>query len=504
MEQTEVSRNQLVNQLLHVGHGNLDIYNEVGLKAAQAEPELFGHLIAWNYKKGEVRDSKVALPILALRGSPDKELYENAVAHLCLLDPRNLLRGIYYHKSLPQTTGGGGRALKEGIKSYIQIRENNRNWWNQTALQHRKSLKALYALNRLKPAPFAQNILFGEPTGKMITGKDGKLKPEIGPKTYPRGSIFTKVQHLKNMDPMEAAGTILNHKIPFIIAVGALGGIKDKPDIILALIERMSGAELVNNTQMLQRYGVFENPPLKAAYDKAIERTRKDKVSSLKAGRAAEIVKDKKASKKLKQIQEQRLQELGGIEGDWLILGDRSGSMSTSIVVSRSVASLIAKQVKGKVFLAFFNTSPLVYNVTGKSLEQITDMTKRLTATGGTSIGCGLDLLYEKGVVINGIAICSDGGDNTAPFFHEAYRRYIKKLGIEPTVYLFHVPGDFDQLSGFCNKEGILLEKFDLGENVDFYSLPNIVKTLRTHRYTLIEEIMETPLLTFAGAFKQN
>ena len=64
MEKTAVSRNQLVNQLLHMGHGDLSIYNDIGLKAVKAEPELFGHLIAWNTKKGEVRDSKVALPVL--------------------------------------------------------------------------------------------------------------------------------------------------------------------------------------------------------------------------------------------------------------------------------------------------------------------------------------------------------------------------------------------------------------------------------------------------------
>ncbi len=539
MERTEVSRNQLVNQLLHVGHGNLDIYIEVGSKAVQEEPELFGHLIVWNQKKGEVRDSKVALPVLALRGNPDKGLYENAVANLCRLDPKNLLKAILFSRGLtagkirtiqkvpvtstgirktqyvqkkveipvaPAPLGfGAGKILEKGITLYIRARESNRKWWNDTAIQHRRSLKSLYALGRIKPAPFAQDILFGRPTGKMIKSSfDGKLKPEIGPRIYPRGSVFEKVKDLKNMSPKEAAGTILNYGIPFIIAIGASGKTKDEPDIILALIEQMSGAELVNNTQMLQRYGIFESPPLKAAYDKAIERTRKDtRVSSLKATRAAEVVTDKKASRKLKQIQDQRLQELGGVEGDWLVLGDRSGSMSASIIVAINIASLIAQQVKGKVYLTLFNTAPSPYDVTGKTLEQINDMTKRLTATGGTSIGCGLDLLQEKGILINGIAICSDGGDNTIPFFHEAYKRYTKKFSIEPPVYLFHVPGDADQLSVLCEREGILIEKFQLGRNVDFYSLPNIVKTLRTSRYTLIEEIMEMPLLGFTDVFKE-
>jgi len=308
---------------------------------------------------------------------------------------------------------------------------------------------------------------------------------------------------LKDMDPEEAAGTILHHESPFLIAVGALGGIKGKDDIILALIERMSGSELVNNTDMLKRYGVFDNPVLNAAYDAAVTRTAKDKrVSTLKASKAAETVKDKKAGKKLKQIQEQRLQQLGGIEGDWLVLGDRSGSMERSIDVARNVASLIAQQVKGNVHLVFFNTSPTFYDVTGKSLAEITSLTERVRANGGTSIGCGLDLLRSKGTLVNGIAICSDGGDNTTPYFHDTYKKYAEKSGIEPTVYLFHVPGDPDSLSIFCERSGVMLEKFELGYNVDHYSMPNIIKTLKTNKYSLCEEIMEVPLLKFGDVFK--
>lgn len=484
MERTEVSRNQLVNQLLHIGHGDLSIYNDIGLKAVKAEPELFAHLIAWNHKKGEVRDSKKAFPAIALRGASDKELYENAVAHLCLLDPRNLLSSLVYSKcGLPQIGDGGKRILKEGVSLYLRKREEKPSWWNRTAVQHRKSLKSLYKIFRIKPSVFAQWVLFD--------------------RSYPPDSIFALLGKLKDMDPQEAAGTILNHEIPFLIAVGALGGIKDKPDVILALMERMSGAELINNTATLKRWGAFDNPALKASYDEAMKRTAKDsRVSTLKASKAIEVVSDKKAKGKLKQIQEQKLERLGGIEGDWLVEGDRSGSMEQSIKVASYVAAFIAQQVKGKVHLIFFNENPTYYDVTGKSLEEIVKITARVRATGGTSIGCGLQFLHEKGLLVNGIAICSDGGDNTYPYFHEAYGRYVAKFGIEPTVYLFHVPGDPDDLSRFCKGAKMQLEKFELGHDVDYYSLPNIIKTLRTSKYSLCEEIMEMPLLKFGDVFK--
>jgi hypothetical protein len=482
MEKTLITQNQIVNQILHIGHGNLDIYTDPCLKAVDAEPELFAHLIAYNHKKGEIRDSKTALPIIALYGKRDMEFYENAAAHLCLLDTKNLVRAQRYQKSLGPVYEGGLQWLKEAITLYIRKRERQKAWWDRTALQHRKSFKTLYAMNHIKPSDRANRILFK--------------------RNYPKGSVFAKLCQLKNMKPDEAAGTILNYKIPFLIAVGALGGIKDKTDIILALIESMSKAELINNTATLKRWGAMENAALKAAYDKGLLSVKKDTVSTLKAGQAAKAVGDKKLAKKLERVQEEQIDKKGGIDGDWLILGDRSGSMHQSIEIARHVASILARQVKGQVHLVFFNERPVYFNVTNKSFEQIKKDTSRVHASGGTSVGCGLDMIRDKNLLVNGIAICSDGGDNTAPLFHETYKKYCAKMGIDPAVYLYHVPGDPNDLSIYCQDAGIQLEQFKIGRDVDYYSLPQLALTMRTSRYALIEEILETKLLKFEDVFK--
>ncbi|OGC77235.1 hypothetical protein A2619_04440 [candidate division WWE3 bacterium RIFOXYD1_FULL_39_9] len=486
MEKIAASQNQIVNQLLRVGHGNLSIYNDIGLKAVKHEPELFAHIIAWNELKGEVRDSKVAFPILSLRSSKDDELYENAAAHLCKLSPKDFLRACRYHRELPLCQEGGGTWLKQAVRMFIREREKSIGWWDRTVLQHRESMKSLYAIYHVKPNKRAQEILFE--------------------KKYPKNSVFQVVKDLKNMKAQEAAGAILNHKIPYLIAVGALGGIKGKSDVILALIERMTGAELITNTNMLQKMGVFENPALKAAYDNGIVRMQKDKKTpSMKITKAAEAVAktDKKLSAKLHKAQEDKLDN-SSIDGDWLVLGDRSGSMQTSIEVARNVAALIARQVKGNVHLVFFNDTPIYFDVTGKTLEQIKNDTKRLTATGSTSIGCGLELIKEKGIVVNGIAVCTDGGDNRSPYFHNAYDDYRRDIGIEPTVYMFHVPGENDRMSSYCESADIQLQKFELGNNVDYYSLPNLIKTMRTSKYSLVDEIMQIPLLTLKDVFKKE
>lgn len=486
MEKIELSRNQMITQLLHIGHGELSIYNELGLKAAKIEPELFGHLIAWNEKKGEVRDSKTALPILALRGDFDKELFENAGAHLCLLSPIGLLKALRYHRELIKVTDGGGKIIKKAVSLFIREREKNTPWWDKTVLQHRKSMKSLYAIYHIKPNKRAQGILFK--------------------REYPKGSVFEAVSQLKSMNAEEASGTILNYRIPFLIAQGASSGIKGKTDLILALLDRMSASEIVNNTKMLEEAGVFTNPVLRAAYDEAIERTKKDKkVSSLKASKALSSVKSKGATESLKRVQENNLEKIGQIEGDWLILGDMSGSMQNSVELAKEVASIIAKQVKGAVHLVFFNGHPTYYQVTGKTLAEINEATKRIRTAGSTSIGCGLDYIHIRDFLVNGIVICSDGGENTHPLFHDTYKEYIKRFGITPTVYFYKVTGESDILTSRCKDAGIPIETFDLREKkVDYYSLPNLIKTMRANKYALVDEIMDVPLLTFDKVFKRE
>jgi hypothetical protein len=479
MEKSTISRNSMVNQLLKIGHGDLNSYIPVGLQSVKEEPELFAHLIAWNEKKGEIRDSKVALPIIALRGDYDVELSENAIAHLCLLDPRNLVKAIEFNRAMKKShpiASGNGNFLESSIRQYITIREENPGWWVRSVLQHRKSMKALYALYHIKPNQLAQDVLFD--------------------RKKPKGSVFEALANLKNMNPLEAAGTILHHKIPFLIAVGAVGGIKNNPDIVMALIEQTSGNELINSVGLFQRSGVFDNPALKAAFDNAVERAKKDKrVSTLKAGKAAEKSGDEKVIKKMKQVQEEKLEQLGGIEGDWLVLGDRSSSMRKSIELAVNISSLIAQQVKGSVYLVFFNSSPTKYDVTGKTLAEIKEMTKRISANGMTSIGCGLEMLREQNIVVNGIAICSDGGDNTSPLFDQAYQKYIKSMEVEPTVYHYWVPGDPNRLIY------PYIQKFD-ASNIDYYSLPNLIKTMRANKYSLIDEIMNMPLLKLNDVFQ--
>lgn len=489
MENTPYNRKKLLETLMKIGHGDLKIYIEPGLMAAQSEPELLAHFIGWNARNGKVRDSKVAFPALALRNikKADADLAENAIANALLLSPRDLVRFYDFSKALSaqgkNITGGFRRLLEKGIKQYLAVREANIKWFDRVVLQHRAPITKLYRAVGHKGTERARKILGFDAGG------------------YPRGSVFAAVANLKNLPPAEAASVILNKQIPLEIAIGSVAKAKDK-DIVLALIEGMTGNQLITNTTFLQRLGVGSDPILKASYDAAIERAKTSgKVETLKAGRAAESVTDEGMAAKLQNLQRVKTKQLAGIDGDWLVLADCSGSMERSIELGRKIAALIAEKVTGKVYLIFFNTAPTFIDVSGLSYDQIVEKTKRIRADGGTAVGCGVDYLKEKSIPIQGIAIASDGGDNTSPYFHYAYQQYVRRMEIEPTVYFFHVEGERDALTGYCQASGIQIERFELGTSVDYYSLPNLIATMRTNRYSFVDEIMEFPLLTFEQVF---
>lgn len=484
MEKEQFNKLKLITSLTKIGHGNLKEYFRIGLPTVQADPYLFAHLIAWNHKNSKVRDSKIAFPIIALRGDP--QFAENAIAHLCTLGPRDIIRGYNESKKLTarchNIKGNQRKTLQWALNEYLRIRESNRKWWDSCIVQNRKAMKALYAVAHRKPMYFVQDILFD--------------------KKYPKGSIFEIINQLKNMSPKETAGNIINHKIPLTVAIGSVSSIKDD-NILLALLEGISGNELLNNTKMFEKFGVYEKPILKSAYEAAIERAKKDeRVNIYKASKATEIVKDEKLKKKLVSVQKEQEKKQKGIEGDWLILGDCSYSMTATIDIARRISALLSSQVKGKVYLIFFNDTPKFIDVTGLDYQSIYEKTKFIVAYGSTAVGCGLDYIMQKDILVNGIVIVSDGGDNGGgwwihPPFSETYKKYIKKFNFEPTVYHLWVPGDPNILAGLK-----YIQRIDMSKNFDEYAYSNLLNILKANKYQLLDDIMDTPLLTFKQVFK--
>lgn len=486
-----LTKNQLISELTRSPHGKLTEYVPIVKEAGNQDPEFLAHLIAWNQQKGSIRDSKVAIPVISLNTTiaHKDDLKENSLAHLGILGPRELYRAYRFAIELKS---GVGKSVEKVVRKYLVRSEQDRRGWNYLAIQHRNTLKSLYGMSHQKPAKWVNDILFEH--------------------NYPAGSIFEKVAHLKDMSPGEAAGTILEYKVPFLIALGALGPKSKEPDLVQALISRMSPTELVTNTKMLEKLGVMKNPALKGAFEKALEKTSVSKKNVLKTTRAVEHLGDEHLKTKLRGVQDKQLQSIS-VEGNWVILCDKSGSMAQELEIAREIAGTLVKMAKGKVWLVFFDVAPQAMDVTGKPLDAIKLATRHISASGGTSIGCGLNWILAYKHEIDGIVIVSDAKENNVPLFVDVYKKYNETFGKEVPVYLYRCGqymgsqnsswgGDRD-LRDSMKKEGFDLQEFDMN-GVDFYSIPNLVAMMRTNKYSLVDEIMATPLLTLTEVFKEK
>lgn len=482
MAESGLTKSRIISELTKSPHGKLIEYVPIGVQASRFEPEFFAHLIAWSALKSEIRDVKVALPVLAVSNAAqqDRAFTENALAHLADLAPRDLLRSLSFAREIQYHP----RFLRRFVERYLRDLEADRHEFDRTALQHRQTVKRLYALYHVAPGAHAAACLFGTP---------------------PKGSVFDVVKQLATMSPTEAAGAIIGRKIPFLIAAGALKGKLKEPDVVMALIKAMSATELVTNMKMLEKLGVKTVPALRAALDEALAKaatSRKPK-ASLKASTAAAAQTDEKIKAQLDTLQEKQLDQLV-IKGKWLVLGDKSGSMQHAIATTVEIASLLARTAE-EVYLVFFDTSPRFVEATGKTLDQLTQECRHITADGGTSIGCGVQYALERGFDVDGIVVVSDGGENEVPIFAPVYQRLAQKLDKEIPVYLYLMAGSTANVfSPNCRKVGIDVQEFDLRGGVDKYSLPNLMQTMRSNRYSLVDEIMATELKVLDGVLKQT
>src|SRR5262249_36604283 len=265
------------------------------------------------------------------------------------------------------------RALRPEIVRYLREREADSDWFDGSVLVARKAIKRMYALLHVAPGERAQKILFDE-----------------DPPAESR--IFALRALARAESPADQARAIVEHAIPSRVASTVVKQMT--PTVLLALIDRMSPQELINNLGALKRRGAFENPALKTLIEAKLQEAKTaDRVSAFKAEeaiKAADLPDDVKHA--LEQVADAQVKAKGRIDRPTALLIDKSGSMSVAIELGKRIGAMVSSVSAQALYVYAFDTLAYPIEAAGPDLAAWEAAIKGITAGGGTSCGVGVEM----------------------------------------------------------------------------------------------------------------
>ncbi|MEC4865129.1 MAG: hypothetical protein SAJ11_03400 [Jaaginema sp. PMC 1078.18] len=463
-------RLEMLNSLLTTPHRKLEAVAEIHNEILKSDPLFYGRLAAWYQQNGDVRDHKEVF-VGNLLASKLTEHRDAGFMFLQDFPPYEVARIVDFMK---QQKNKMPRSARTAVRRYLQTREKNPNFFDRAALRSRKAMKHLYATLHIKPNPRADAILF-------------KNNPPVD-------SLAYALKQVANADtPAEQAEKIVEYRLPYAIAIGAVKQIT--PTVLVALINAMTPQEVINNLKSLKDRGAMEHPEVKALIDEKLVAAQTDKrVSALKGRVAAEAANlDADTTAKLEQAMDAQIKQRGAIKKPTALLVDKSSSMHSALEIGKRMAATISGIAEADLFVYAFDTIPYPVEAAGTNLSDWEKAFQHLTANGATSIGCPVEAMRLRKQVVEQILLITDEGENTAPYFNAAFNAYCQELNVQPNVVIVKVGYAYDHLERALSQQQVQVDTFTF--NGDYYSLPNLLPLLsRPSRLELLMEILATPL----------
>lgn len=463
-------RLEMLNSLLTTPHRKLEEVAEIHKLIVEIDPIFYGHLAIWYQQNGDVRDHKeVFVGNLLTSNLPEHR--DAGFVVLQQFPPYEVSRIIDFMK---QHRGKVPRSARTAVTRYLREREKSAQFFDRAALRGRKAMKHLYATLHIKPNERADAVLF----------KDAPPTDSLA---------FILKQLAKSATPTEQAALIVEHNIPYTIAIGAVKQVT--PTVLVALINSMSPQEVINNLKSLQERGAMNHPEVKALIDQKLEEaTKSNRISAYKARVAADVSKlDAETTAKLEKVTDEQVKKRGKIAKSTALLVDKSGSMTNAIEVGKRLAALISGISEADLFVYAFDTMPYPIKANGQELSDWERAFQHIKADGGTSIGCALETMRLKKQSVEQIIIVTDEGENSAPYFAPTYQTYCRDLAVMPNVVIVRVGSASNYVESQLKQKQVPVETFTFAG--DYYSLPNLVPLLsRPSRLELLMEILDTPL----------
>lgn len=463
-------RLDMLNTLLTTPHRKLEETAELHKLLASLDPLFYGHLAVWYQRNGDVRDHKEVFVGNLLTS----HLPEHREAGFLLLQefpPYQVARVVDFMK---QHLGRVPRTARTAVRRYLQTREEDPRFFDRAALRGRKALKHLYATLHVKPGPRADAILFKE------------LPPE--------DSLGARVKQLAAAPtPADQARLIVEHRIPYPVAVGALRTLT--PMVLAALVDAMTPQEVINNLKSLKARGALDHADVRALVDRKLDDARTDvRVAAFKAQVAADATDlDAETAARLERVTDDQVKRRGVLRRSTALFVDKSGSMESAIELGKRIAAMISGIAEAPLWVYAFDTLPYEVKANGSELSDWEQAFRHLRAGGGTSIGCALLPLMRRKDVVEQILIVTDEGENAAPYFPATYQQYCREVKATPNVVVVKVGHATDYLERTLQAAQVQVDTFTFAG--DYYSLPNLIPLLtRPSRLDLLLEILDTPL----------
>ncbi|MEC4850402.1 MAG: hypothetical protein SAJ12_05275, partial [Jaaginema sp. PMC 1079.18] len=446
-------RLEMLNSLLTTPHRKLEAVAEIHNEILKSDPLFYGRLAAWYQQNGDVRDHKEVF-VGNLLASKLTEHRDAGFMFLQDFPPYEVARIVDFMK---QQKNKMPRSARTAVRRYLQTREKNPNFFDRAALRSRKAMKHLYATLHIKPNPRADAILF-------------KNNPPVD-------SLAYALKQVANADtPAEQAEKIVEYRLPYAIAIGAVKQIT--PTVLVALINAMTPQEVINNLKSLKDRGAMEHPEVKALIDEKLVAAQTDKrVSALKGRVAAEAANlDADTTAKLEQAMDAQIKQRGAIKKPTALLVDKSSSMHSALEIGKRMAATISGIAEADLFVYAFDTIPYPVEAAGTNLSDWEKAFQHLTANGATSIGCPVEAMRLRKQVVEQILLITDEGENTAPYFNAAFNAYCQELNVQPNVVIVKVGYAYDHLERALSQQQVQVDTFTF--NGDYYSLPNLLPLL--------------------------
>ncbi|MDD5649836.1 MAG: hypothetical protein PHF86_05350 [Candidatus Nanoarchaeia archaeon] len=498
-------RVKILNSFMTCPHRDTGELQKIHAEMREKDPVFYAHLAAWYKKNGDLRDHNEVFTAMLIT-DPFLDNRETGIALFQNQAPFMKIKILSFIKgkkiTLREKTGEQvkrGKKMIDEIKNskkqvgliknipnilrteierYVRWLEKDNDRFDSVALTNFNDLKSFYAGKgvQIKPCPRAQQILFEE--------------------KFPEDSKLTVFKQIREADtPEKAANLMVQHKIPYTIAVG----LRDKitPSILIALINNMTAQEIITNIASLQEKGAMDNPGTKKLITEKLEAAKTAKnVTALKSKRAKQTgrVKDETVLKQLDEIADKQIKKSGSIKVSTGLLIDRSGSMDVAIQVGKQIAATICGSMEADLFGVAFDTMAQAVKASENTLTAWEKAFAPIHASGRTSVGCALDFMIRYKLYAEQLIIVTDEDENQNPRFADVFPKYVQEMKVTPAIIIVRVGDKKTGLSTSLKNAGISFDSYEPSGN-DYYGLSGLIPLLsRKSKLDLVYEIMDFPL----------